>query len=53
MTAVFGGSGLNLVTLTGDGPVFLQATLHQEFEDDERDNEQTRSSGREGLLSNL
>jgi uncharacterized protein (AIM24 family) len=53
MTAVFGGSGLNLVTLTGDGPVILQATLHQEFEDDERDTEQTRNSGREGLLSNL
>jgi uncharacterized protein (AIM24 family) len=53
MTAVFGGSGINLVTLSGDGPVLLQATLHQEFEDDERSSESGPGSGREGLLSKL
>jgi uncharacterized protein (AIM24 family) len=53
MTAVFGGSGINLVTLSGDGPVLLQATLHQEFEDDERSTESGPGSGREGLLSKL
>lgn len=42
MTAMFGGQGLYLVTLTGSGPVLLQTTLHhtmvaeQEREDDER-----------------
>lgn len=36
MTAVFGGQGLNLITLSGEGPVILQSTLHREFESDER-----------------
>jgi uncharacterized protein (AIM24 family) len=53
MTAAFGGSGINLVTLSGDGPVLIQATLHQEFEDDERSSESGPGSGREGLLSKL
>jgi uncharacterized protein (AIM24 family) len=53
MTAVFGGSGINLVTLSGDGPVLIQSTLHQEFEDDERSSESGLGSGREGLLGRL
>ncbi len=50
MTAVFGGQGLNLVTLTGDGPVILQSTLHREFESEERHDEGTANPLREGLL---
>jgi len=53
MTAVFGGDGLNLITLTGDGPVILQSTLHREFEADEHQGESTANPMRQGLLGRL
>jgi uncharacterized protein (AIM24 family) len=43
MTAAFGGTGINLVTLSGDGLVVLQSTLHREFEHEERND--TRRDG--------
>jgi uncharacterized protein (AIM24 family) len=53
MTAAFGGSGLNLITLTGDGPVILQSTLHREFENDEKGDMNSSNPSREGLLGRL
>jgi uncharacterized protein (AIM24 family) len=50
MTAVFGGSGINLISLSGDGPVILQSTLHREFEDDEKQDSSMANSARQGLL---
>jgi len=52
-TAVFGGTGLNLVTLTGDGPVILQSTLHKEFEAEEHQEQNVSNPMREGLLGRL
>lgn len=52
-SAVFGGQGLNLVTLSGDGVALLQTTLHREFEADERGEDQTVSPLRDGLLGRL
>ncbi|HVB00393.1 MAG TPA: AIM24 family protein [Acidimicrobiales bacterium] len=53
MSAVFGGQGLNLVTLTGDGPVLLQSTLHREFESEEHHDERAANPLRDGLLGRL
>ena len=53
MTAVFSGQGINLVTLSGDEPVLFQATLHQEFESDEKSSESGPGSGREGLIGKI
>lgn len=53
MTAAFGGSGINLVTLSGDGPVLLQSTLHREFEADEHQEQNVSNPMREGLLGRL
>ncbi len=53
MTAVFGGTGLNLITLSGDGPVILQATLHREFEAQMDGEQNTANPLREGLLGRL
>jgi uncharacterized protein (AIM24 family) len=53
MTAVFGGSGINLITLTGDGPVILQSTLHREFESDEHQDDSVANPLRQGLLGRL
>jgi uncharacterized protein (AIM24 family) len=53
MTAAFGGSGLNLITLSGDGPVILQSTLHREFENDEKGDVNSSNPSREGLLGRL
>lgn len=53
MTAAFGGSGINLVTLSGDGPVMLQSTLHREFEDDEHQDQSDSNPLRQGLLGRL
>jgi uncharacterized protein (AIM24 family) len=53
MTAVFGGSGINLITLAGDGPVILQSTLHREFENEEHQDESSSHPAREGLLGRL
>ena len=47
MTAVFGGSGMNLISLTGDGPVILQSTLHKEYEDEDK---QDQTASRTGML---
>ena len=54
MTAVFGGQGLSLITLTGSGPVILQSTLHFNLETEERntdDKRGVRAAG--GLLDRL
>lgn len=53
MSAVFGGQGLNLVTLSGDGPVILQTTLHREYESDERNDDNSANPLRGGLLGGL
>ncbi|MHB8378856.1 MAG: AIM24 family protein [Acidimicrobiales bacterium] len=53
MTAAFGGSGINLVTLSGDGPVILQSTLHREFEEDEHQDQSDSNPLRQGLLGRL
>ena len=53
MTAAFGGSGINLVTLSGDGSVILQSTLHREFEDDEHQDQSDSNPLRQGLLGRL
>jgi uncharacterized protein (AIM24 family) len=53
MTAVFGGSGINLVTLSGDGPVLLQSTLHREFEAEEHGDDSAQNPLRQGLLGRL
>ena len=50
MTAVFGGSGLNLISLTGDGTVLLQSTLHKEYEEEDK---QDQSASRTGMLGRL
>jgi uncharacterized protein (AIM24 family) len=39
MTAAFGGTGINLITLSGDGPVVLQSTLHRQFEHEDRNDQ--------------
>ncbi len=39
MTAAFGGTGINLITLSGDGPVILQSTLHRQFENEDRNDQ--------------
>ena len=50
MSAAFGGQGFNLVTLTGDGPVLLQSTLHREFENEEKQGDAMANPLREGIL---
>ncbi len=52
MSVAFGSQGFNLVTLSGDGPVLLQTTLHREYEQEEKNDD--RSGGlRAGLLGNI
>ena len=53
MNAVFGGQGLNLVTLSGDGPVLIQSTLHREFESEERHDARSANPLRDGILGAL
>jgi uncharacterized protein (AIM24 family) len=53
MTAAFGGSGLNLATLIGDGPVILQSMLHKEFEEEDKQDASASSSSRQGLLGRI
>jgi uncharacterized protein (AIM24 family) len=48
MAAMFGGGGINLITLQGDGPVLLQSTIHRQFEEEERDDDRSR-----GVLGRL
>jgi uncharacterized protein (AIM24 family) len=45
MTALFGGQGFNLVTLTGQGPVVLQATTHHALEAEEDRDDRGRGGG--------
>ncbi|MFI5035790.1 MAG: AIM24 family protein [Acidimicrobiales bacterium] len=53
MSAVFGGQGFNLVTLTGDGAVLLQTTLHREFEGEEKQDDRAANPLRDGLLGRI
>jgi uncharacterized protein (AIM24 family) len=53
MSAVFGGQGLNLVTLSGDGPVLLQSTLHREYEGEEKGEDRMTNPLRDGLLGGI
>lgn len=48
MTAMFGGQSLYLATLTGSGPVLVQAALHRTMEEDNR-----RETPAAGLLGRL
>jgi uncharacterized protein (AIM24 family) len=50
MTVAFGGQGLSVISLSGDGPVLLQATLHRTTDqDDKRENMEQHARGG-GLL---
>jgi uncharacterized protein (AIM24 family) len=51
MNVAFGGQGLSVITLTGDGPVLLQATLHRATDQDERQQDSAARGG--GLLDRL
>lgn len=53
MTAIFGGQGLYLVTLSGSGTVLLQSTLHRAMLADEHRTDAERPSLTEGLLGQL
>ncbi|HEY5303422.1 MAG TPA: AIM24 family protein [Acidimicrobiales bacterium] len=53
MTAAFGGTGINLVTLSGDGPIVLQSTLHRRFEDEDRDVQDRDGTRRDGLFGRI
>jgi len=53
MTAAFGGTGINLVTLSGDGPVILQSTLHHQFENEEHNDQRAGKSGIDGLIGGI
>lgn len=52
MTVAFGGQGLSVITLSGDGPVLLQATLHRTTDFYDRQQDQAQH-GRGGLLDRL
>ncbi len=53
MTAVLGGQGMYVVTLTGSGPVLLQTMLHRTMEDEEHREDQERHGLAGGLLDRL
>lgn len=53
MTAIFGGQGLNLVTLSGSGPVLLQSTLHRTMLTEQDRGESERRGLAGGLLDQL
>ena len=53
MNAMFGGQGLNMVTLSGDGPVILQSMLHREFEMDQRHDEGASNPLRGTILGGI
>lgn len=53
MTALFGGQGLYLVTLSGSGPVLLQSTLHRTMLAEEGRGEGERAGFADGLLGQL
>lgn len=50
LSAIFGGQGLNLVTLSGDGLVILQSTLHRQFESEEQNDDRASNPLRDGIL---
>jgi len=52
MTVAFGGQGLSVISLSGDGPVLLQATLHRATDTEDRQVDQDQH-GRGGLLDRL
>jgi uncharacterized protein (AIM24 family) len=43
MAALFGGGGINLITLEGDGPVLLQSTIHRQYEGEEKQDDRSRT----------
>lgn len=53
MTVAFGGQGLSVITLSGDGPVLLQATLHRTVDQEERNKNDDQYGRGGGLLDRL
>ena len=51
MTVAFGGQGLSVITLSGDGPVLLQATLHRAVDQEEHHQREEQRGG--SLLDRL
>ena len=51
MTVAFGGQGLSVITLSGDGPVLLQATLHRAVDQEEHHQREDQRGG--SLLDRL
>jgi uncharacterized protein (AIM24 family) len=43
MAALFGGGGINLITLEGDGTVLLQTTIHRQYEQEEKSDDTSRT----------
>lgn len=43
MAALFGGGGINLITLEGDGTVLLQSTIHRQYEQEEKQDDRSRA----------
>jgi uncharacterized protein (AIM24 family) len=54
MTVAFGGQGLSVISLSGEGPVLLQATLHRTTDREEQQTDRSqRAMGGGGLLDRL
>jgi hypothetical protein len=53
MTVAFGGQELSVITLSGDGPVLLQATLHRATEQLDNQATQDQRARGGGLLDRL
>jgi uncharacterized protein (AIM24 family) len=43
MAALFGGGGINLISLEGDGAVLLQSTIHRQYEQEEKGDDRSRA----------
>ncbi len=43
MAALFGGGGINLISLEGDGTVLLQSTIHRQYEQEEKNDDRSRA----------
>ncbi|MGB9111479.1 MAG: AIM24 family protein [Acidimicrobiales bacterium] len=43
MAALFGGGGINLISLEGDGTVLLQSTIHRQYEEEEKGDDRSRT----------
>ncbi|MGA8297749.1 MAG: AIM24 family protein [Acidimicrobiales bacterium] len=50
MAAMFGGGGINLISLEGDGAVLLQSTIHRQYEEEEKNDDRTRAAGLAGAV---